>query len=201
MVYTTHLWWNWGWLIVVLTTLDHFRWETSESSMWHWKKPLRSKAVKCPRVHRDADSCSWQRRWHHAPLACMEQKGGTNGHINISETVLVLQRSHESNSKGATAENFGENGLHFFFVCLILVRFDSLVQKIYFCLVLIEFGVLRGWNMVIPAYPTSIWNPSIGHETILDSWWYDHSPICRIQLLTTAHVHSAVLKKYIYIYI
>jgi hypothetical protein len=74
----------------------------------------------------------------------MEQKGGTNGHINISETVLVLQRSHESNSKGATAENFGENGLHFFFVCLILVRFDSLVQKIYFCLVLIEFGVLRG---------------------------------------------------------
>ena len=57
----------------------------------------------------------------------MEQKGGTNGHINISETVLVLQRSHESNSKGATAENFGENGLHFFF-CMSnpgTVRFTS----------------------------------------------------------------------------
>ena len=46
----------------------------------------------------------------------------------ISETVLVLQLCHESNSKGATAEKFGENGLPFCFVCMSnpgTVRFTS----------------------------------------------------------------------------
>jgi len=27
MVYTTHLWWFWGWFMIVLTTLDHVRGE------------------------------------------------------------------------------------------------------------------------------------------------------------------------------